>query len=245
MLDLQHLAVRPHLELAGLLALGDLGVERRPLCARPAALEAEADLHTGGAAVALLGIDRHPAGVAFLVAELVGAGLHHLEIVVARQAGNAVGARHAHLVLGLGVIRLHFLQRNGPVEQVRADHVAVGGARLELMLLDAQRGAGPVDGRAADRLDDPGRQPGEVARDPPASRGRARVEPGDLAEHLPFVIGEIRDLMPSAGFEDHRVDAFQRQLRAERSAAGAGPDHDNDLIVVQIVFRSHVRSSPA
>ena len=176
MLDLQHLAVRPHLELAGRLALRDLGVERRPFRARLAALEAEADLLAGAAAVARLGVDRHVAGVHLLVAELLGAGLEHLEVVVAGQARDAVGAGHAHLVLGLGVVGLQLGQRDRPVEQVRAGDVAVGGLGLELVLLEAQRGAGPVHGRAADRLDDPGRQVGEVLRHAPVAGGRALVD---------------------------------------------------------------------
>ena len=45
--------------------------------------------------------------MAVLVAELHGAVVHHLEVVVARQARNAVGAGHPELVLGLVVIGLH------------------------------------------------------------------------------------------------------------------------------------------
>ena len=40
----------------------------------------------------------------FLVAELLGAGFEHLEIVVAGETGNAMGARDAHAILSLGVI---------------------------------------------------------------------------------------------------------------------------------------------
>ena len=54
----------------------------------------------------------------FLVAELVGAGLQDLVVVVAGQARNAVGAGDAHLVLGLGVVGLQLRQRDRPVEQV-------------------------------------------------------------------------------------------------------------------------------
>ena len=68
------------------------------------------------------------AGMDFLVAELARAGLHHLVIVVAGQARNAVGARDAHLVLGLGVPRLHLGERDRPVEQVGAGDIAVGAA---------------------------------------------------------------------------------------------------------------------
>ena len=53
-LDLDRHAVGAHLEIAGRLALGDLGVERRPFRAGLAALEAEADLLAGAAPVARL-----------------------------------------------------------------------------------------------------------------------------------------------------------------------------------------------
>ena len=96
----------------------------------------------------------------FLVAELPCAGLHHFEIVVAGQARNAVGARRTHFELGLGVPRLHLGERYWPVEQVGAGDVAIDRLDLELVFIEAQRRTGPVHGRAADRLDDPGRQIG-------------------------------------------------------------------------------------
>ena len=191
MLDLDHHAVGAHFEIAGRFALWDFGVERRPFRAGLAALEAEADLLAGPAPVARLAVDRHSPGMDFLVAELLRAGLEHLEIVVAGQARNAVGARHAHLVLGLGVPRLHLGERDRPVQQVGAGYAAVGALDLELMLVEAQRSAGPVRGRAADRLDDPGRQVGEVLGDPPASGRRAHVLPGELGEAVPFVVDEV------------------------------------------------------
>ena len=83
MLDLDRHAVGAHLEISGRLAPGDLGIERRPFRARLAALEAEADLLACPAPVACLAVDRHVAGVHGLVAELLRAGFHHLEIVVA------------------------------------------------------------------------------------------------------------------------------------------------------------------
>src|SRR6185437_16197792 len=89
-LDLDHHAVGAHFEIAGRFALGDYGVERRPFRAGLAALEAEADLLAGSASVARLAVDRHSPGMDFLVAELLGTGLQHLEIVVAGQTGNAV-----------------------------------------------------------------------------------------------------------------------------------------------------------
>src|SRR6202040_4466094 len=105
MLDLERHAAWTNFQIAGRLALRNFSVERRPLGAGLATLEAEADLLTGAAAVARFAVDRHPAGMNFLVAELSGAGLQHLEIVIARQSRNIVGAGDAHLVLGLGVPR--------------------------------------------------------------------------------------------------------------------------------------------
>jgi hypothetical protein len=242
MLDAQDMGIRPHLELAGRLALRDLGIERRPFRAPLAALEAEAGLLAGRAAVAFGRVDRHVAGVAVRVAERVGAGLQHLEVVVARQGRDAVGVGHPHPVLGLRVVGFQIGQRQRPVEQVRARHRAVGGQRLELVLLEAQRGAGPVDGRAAHRLHDPGRQVREVARDAPLARGGAGVEPADLDEAAPFVVLEVLDLVPAAGLEDHGVDALEGELGAERAAAGARTDDDDDRVVVLCIWRCHLVS---
>ena len=100
--------------------LRNLGVERRPFGARLAALETEADLLAGRPVVARLAVDRHPAGMDLLVAEPLGAGVQHLEVVVAGQARDAVGPRHAHLVLGLGVVGLELGQGHRPVEQIGA-----------------------------------------------------------------------------------------------------------------------------
>ena len=58
-IDPQHLGIGTDFEIAGVLALRDLGIERRPLRADLAALEAEPDLLAGGAPIAGLGIDRH------------------------------------------------------------------------------------------------------------------------------------------------------------------------------------------
>ena len=143
MLDLQHMGLRPDLEIAGQLSIGNFSIECRPLGARLAALEAEADLQTGTAAVARLGIDRHVAGVDFLVTQLLGARFQHLVIVVAGQARNAIGAGRAHLVLGLGVPWLHLGQRHRPVEEVGAINGTISGPGLELVLLEAPRGTRP------------------------------------------------------------------------------------------------------
>src|ERR1700733_245661 len=93
-----------NLHVAGRLAFRDLGVERRPLCPPLAALEAEAGLVAGDAAVTGNGVDRHPAGVDLFVAKLLGARLEDLKIIAAWQAGPVARAGDAHLVLGLGVI---------------------------------------------------------------------------------------------------------------------------------------------
>ena len=46
--------------------------------------------------------------------------------------------------------------------------------------------------------------------------------------------------MPASGLQDHRVHALHREFRTERPAAGAGADHDDDAVVIQIIRRSHV-----
>src|SRR6476646_9071626 len=94
------------------------------------------------------------------------------------------------------------------------------------MLVETQRSAGPVYGRAADGLDDPGRQRREVLGNLPASGCRARVLPGELGEAVPLVVDEVLVLDARAGFQDHDLDALLRELVAERAAAGAGT-HDH------------------
>ena len=105
-LDLRDMRLRTNFHVPRFLALGNLGVERRPFRAPFAALEAEAGLPAGDAMVARGGVDRHPTRVTLLVAELVGAGLEDLEIVASRQARPIARAGDAHLVFGLGVIGL-------------------------------------------------------------------------------------------------------------------------------------------
>src|SRR5690554_8184217 len=102
-LDACHVGLGPQLQVPGDDAFGQLGVQGRPLGAGLAALEAEAALLTGRAAVAILAVDRHVTGVAG-VAHLLGAGVHHLEVVVARQPLVVVGAGHAHALLGAIVV---------------------------------------------------------------------------------------------------------------------------------------------
>ena len=233
-LDFDDLAVGSDFELAGRLSLGDFGIERRPFGARFAALEAEADLLAGPAPVARLRIDRHAASVNFLVADFLGARFEHFEIVVARQAGDIVGAGHPHLVFGLGVVRLHLGQRDRPIQQIGAGDFAVMRSRLEFVFLEPQRGAGPMHRRTADGFDDPGGKIGEILVDAPRTGRRAHVLPSELDERVPFVVDEILDFVTRACFQDHGFDAFQRQFRAERAAAGARTDDDDYRIVVEI-----------
>ncbi len=74
MLDLDDMRVRPHLQLAGGLTLGDFRIERRPFRAPFASLETETRLLTAHAVIAVGRVDGHAAGMTFCVAELVGAG---------------------------------------------------------------------------------------------------------------------------------------------------------------------------
>ena len=241
MLDLRDMQLRADLHVAGRLALGDLGVECRPFRAPLAALEAESGLLAGIAAVALHGIDRHPAGVTLLVAELVRPGLEDLEVVVARQSRQAVRAGDPQLVLGLGVVGLELGEGQWPVEEIGASDVAVGRGVPELVLLEAQRGARPVGRRSADRLDDPGRQIGEVLMNPPAAGGRPHVLPRELDEAVPLVVDEVLVLIALARLEHDDFDALLRQLVAQGAAARARSHNDDDAVVVLIEFRCHVR----
>ncbi len=244
MLDRQHMGALAHLEPAGCLALRDLGIGGRPLGAELAALEAKADLLAGWPAVALLAVDRHPAGVDLGVAELPGAGLQHLIVVVAGQAGDAVGPGRPHLVLGLVVPGRHLGAVDRPVEQVRPGNVAIGRAGLPLVVLEPERRPGPVYGRATDRLDDPGGQAGEILRHPPGARGRPRVGPGELAEARPFVVDVVAGQVAPARLERDHVDTLLRELVRQRSAAGAGADHHHHAAVIQVIRRSHVSVLP-
>ncbi len=94
---------------------------------------------------------------------------------------------------------------------------------------------------SADRLDDPGRQIGEVLVHPPAAGGRSHVRPCELGEARPFVVDEIREVVTLAGFEHDDLDALLRKFVAERAAARARSHDDDDAVVVQIEFRCHVR----
>jgi hypothetical protein len=86
------------------------------------------------------------------------------------------------------------------------------------VLVEAERSAGPVHRRAADRFHDPSRQIRKVLRHAPVARGGSHVGPGELREALPFVVDEILDLDARTGFEDHDLDAFLRKLVAQGAA---------------------------
>lgn len=241
-LDARGVRLRAQLELAGGFGFGQFGVEGGPFGAALAAFEAEAELQAARAAVARAAVDGHVAGVHFLVAQARGAVVHDLEVVVAGQAGDAVGARDTHLVLGLAVVGREFAQREGPVLQVGALDVAVDRARAEFVFLEAQRRAGPVRGGAAHGLADPRGQAGEVLGDAPASGGGAFVEPRELAERFPFVVDEAGVGLRAAGFQHHHLDAFLAQLVGQRAAAGAGADDDDDGVVAEVEL-GHVHVS--
>ena len=182
MFDARHVRLRTQVHIAGLLGLWQFGVKRAPLGAALATLEAEAQLHALTPIVARATVDGHVAGVHFLVAQLGGAGVHHLEVVVAGQPWDAVGACHAHLVFSAAVVGLKLLQSHWPIHQVGTLDITVGGAHLELVLLEAQRCASPVRRGTAHGLANPGGQSGEVFRDAPSARCGSRVQPSQLAE---------------------------------------------------------------
>ena len=226
-LDPRRVTLGAQLEPAGFLRRRNLGVQGRPLGAGLAALEAEAELLAGAAPVAWLAVDRHAPGVAVLVAYLRRAVVEHLEVVVAGQPRDPIGARHAQLVLGARVVRLELLQRERPVEHVHPFHGAIHAADAELVLLKAQRRAGPVGGRASYGLADPRRKTGEVSRHLPGTRGRALVQPSELPERTPFVVDEAFGRFALAGLQQHHLDALLAQLVGERAAARPGADDDD------------------
>src|SRR3989454_2161951 len=112
-----------------------VGVQGRPLRAGFAALEAESDLHASEAALPRLAVDGHPPRVHVPVAELLGAAVEDLEVVVSRQTRDVVRAGHSKLVLGLVVVGRQLLVVERPVEQVRAFDPPVGGECPELVAL--------------------------------------------------------------------------------------------------------------
>ncbi len=94
-------------------------------------------------------------------------------------------------------------------------------------------------GRPADRFDDPGRQVRKVPGDAPVARGRALVLPGKLGKGIPLVVDEILVFVACARLQDDDVDALLREFVAERAAAGAGADDDDNAVVLQIKWCCH------
>ena len=240
-LDAGHMGRRADFEIAGGLGLGDFGVQRGPFRAALAALEAKAQLHTASTAVTRLAVDGHIAGVHFLVAQLGSAGVHDLEVVVAGQAGNAVGAGDTHFVFGFGVVGLQVFEGDGPVQQISAWHFAVCRLDAELMLLEAQRCAGPVGGRAAHGFANPGWQAGKVFGDAPGTGGGACVQPGQLHKRLPLVVDKACARLHRARLEDHNLDALLAQFVGQCATARARTNNDDYGVVRKIKFR-HVLS---
>jgi hypothetical protein len=94
--------------------------------------------------------------------------------------------------------------------------------------------AGPVHGRAADRLADPG---GQVRIE--IAGALARIEPRDLREHL-AAVGDVAQTEPPARLETHHLDALLGEFVAERAAARTGTDDDDHGVVVQIELRHRI-----
>ena len=230
-LDARHMAFSTQVHVASFLGLGQFGVQRGPLGAALAPLKAETDLHTTTPVVPWLAVDGHVTGMHFLVTQLFGACAEHLEVVVARQTRDAVGARDAHLVLGSGVVRLQFLQRHRPVHQVGACNLAIVGTGPEFVVLEPQRCASPVRRRAAHGFANPRGQVGEVFCQTPAARGGAVVQPCQLTEGFPLVVYEGCSRLHCACFEHNDLDTLLGEFVGERSATCAGPDDDDHIVV--------------
>ena len=241
MLDAGYMGLGPDLEIASGFGLGNFGVQRGPLGAALATLEAKAQLHAAATAVARLAVDSHVAGVHFLVAQLGRTGVHDLEVVVAGQARNTVGACHTHFVFGLGVVGLQVFEGDGPVQQIRARHIAVHRLDSELMLLETQGCASPVGGGAAHGFANPGGQAGKVFGNAPRSGSGACVQPCQLHKRLPLVVDEACARLGCAGLQHHDLDAFLAQFVGQCAAARARADDDDYRVVRKIKFR-HVVS---
>jgi hypothetical protein len=201
-------------------------------CARCFSLEVEAVLDRGRPVVLRHGVDRHAAGRDVLVAGAPGAVRHHLEVVVGGQRRVAVRAREPELALGAFVVRLEVVEADRPVEQAGPVDRAVLGADPELPVLEARGAAGPVDGRAADRLARPGRQTREVLGDLPRAGRRALVEPRELVERRPLVVDELLGRVVLPRLQQHHSGPVPAQLAGERAPAGAGADDRDDVAVV-------------
>ena len=111
------------------------------------------------------------------------------------------------------------------------------------MFLEAQRCAGPVNGRSANRLHDPGGKACEVFGDAPVARCRAFVEPSKLTEAWPLVVDEVFDCVACARFENDGINAEYRKFRPNSSAAGSRADDYYNRTVVLFIGCRHGHSS--
>ncbi|MNV04711.1 hypothetical protein D3C71_950160 [compost metagenome] len=134
------------------------------------------------------------------------------------------------------IIRRHVLERDRPVQKRCALNVAIGGARLELIVLEARRGTGPMGRRAANGLDDPCRQARKILGDPPGAAGGARIEPGHLLEGLPLVVVVILVFQMGACLKQDAGNARLGQFVSQRSAARARAYDDDGLFVLCDLF---------
>src|SRR5437660_7793780 len=97
-----------------------------------------------------------------------------------------------------------------------------------------------MDGRSADRFDDPRRQVGEILGNAPVAGCGSHVGPRKLRETFPFVVDEVLQLGARPGLKDHRLDTFLSQFVTQRAAAGARTNNYDHAIVVKIKFRHDV-----
>src|SRR6476620_12805414 len=102
-----------------------------------------------------------------------------------------------------------------------------------------------MNGRAANRFDDPGRQIGKIMGDAPVSRSGAHIFPGELGETAPFIVDEILHLVPIASLKDHDLDALLGELVAECAAARTRADDNDESVVVEVEFCHSVLPQPS
>ena len=232
MLDPHGVAAQPQVEVAGRLGARDLRIQRAPLGAGLAPLDAEALLDAHAALVRRPRVHGEVSRVHAAVSDPPRAVIHDLEVARRRQARIALPAGHEQPPLGEFVVALELAVVDRPVDQRRAGEGAVGGARAHLPRLNSRRGAGPVYRRSAERLRGPRRQPRVVLGHRPASRRGARIEPSQLYEGFAGVLREGRGGLARSGLEQHDLDAAAREFVGQRAAAGAGSDDHHGARVV-------------
>ena len=230
--DLHGMAVRTQVALAGLDRARQLTHRGAPLRRVLVALEVESVLDARGSAVVRLGVRAIRARGVVLVADPLGTVGEHLVVVVRRLGCSAMAMGRADRLLRLVVVGLEVGEGDRPVEQVGPLDVAVVGLGLELVLLEPRRRAAPVRGRAANSLDDPGRQVREILGHPVATGRGAVVEPRHLGERRPFIVLVVLGLDPRPGLQHYARDAALGQLIREGAATGAGADDDDGLGVM-------------